>query len=506
MVNGLRARCSVLARVGVALVGGELVVGGLLHDPLRLHAQLVNGWAGAVGVGALLVTGAASSGRSAHRRTTRTLLVDPLTGAGTRSAVVRSVDRELARGAGDVIVLRVDLDGLAELHGTLGPDAVDEVLRQVAGRLTDLAPTGWLGRLDGASFVLARADLTGEIAAIDAAVRVRDALHRPIEVAGLPLGVQARVGVAVGPVHGGTADDLLRRADLAAQRARRGPDHVVVFEPAHERPTPERLALVADLRRALDDGGLALEYQPVVHLPTGRVAAVEALLRWTHPTLGALPADEVIELAEHSALIGPLTRWVLDEALRQCNVWCDMGTYLSVSVNVSARCLDDESFADDVECAMLRHGVPPHLLEIELTESAVPDDTALARRVLGRLHRLGVTIAVDGFGTGHASLAYLQTLPVDTLKIDATFVAELGHRPGDGTIVRAIVALGRSLGLQVVAAGVADDRAERFLLDVGCDLGQGFRWARPMRADDALAWARAAEASHERNGRNAASD
>jgi EAL domain-containing protein (putative c-di-GMP-specific phosphodiesterase class I) len=320
-----------------------------------------------------------------------------------------------------------------------------------------------------------------------------------VEVRGLPLGVQARVGVALGPDHGVDADALLRRVDLATQRAWRGPVPVVLFDAADERPTPDRLALVADLRRAIDRGALELEYQPVMHLASGRVAGVEALLRWRHPDRGVLDTAEVVALAERSALIGPLTAWVLDEALRQCSAWCDAGSFLSVSVNVSAHCLADEGFADDVECAMLRHGVPAHLLEVELTESAVPGDADQARRVLGRLHRLGVNIAIDGFGTGHASLAYLQTLPVDTLKIDATFVDGVGHRPGDGTIVRAIVALGRSLGLQVVAAGVADDKAERFLLDVGCELGQGFRWARPMGPGDALAWARACDASAERD-------
>lgn len=485
---------SLVARAGVAVVGAELVVGGLLHDPLHVHARLADGRVGAVAAGAALLGGSAVSAVTTRRRAVRALLVDPLTGVGTRTAAVRACGRR----PGATTVVRADIGGLDEVLATLGAGAVDAVLRQLAARLVDLAPTATVARLDGSSFAVVRTDPGGVEAAASFGAMVRDALHRPVELRGLPLGVQACVGVAVGPEPGGTGDDLLRRADLAVQRARRCHDGVALFDPAHERPTPDRLALVADLRRALDEGSLSLEYQPVVHLATRRVAAVEALLRWQHPTRGLLDAAEVVALAEQSALIGPLTRWVVDEALRQCAAWCELGTYLSVSVNVSARCLDDESFADDVESAMVRHDVPAHLLEVELTESAVPDDAARARRVLARLHRLGVTIAVDGFGTGHASLAYLQHLPVDTLKIDASFVAELGHRPGDGTIVRAIVALGRSLGLQVVAGGVADEKAERFLLDVGCELGQGFRWAPPMRAGDALAWARAADAAAER--------
>lgn len=499
MLTRLRDRCSLLARVAVGLAGAELAVGGLLGDPLGVHARLLEGRTGAVATGALLMVGAGASERGARRRAARALLVDPLTGLGTRAAVVAALASAARPGAPAPTVARADIEGLDEVHVTLGPGAVDEVLRQLAVRLVDLAPTATVARLDGSSFALVRTDLVGAGEAATFGAMVRDALHRPVEVRGLPLGVQAAVGVAAGPEHGGTADDLLRRADLAAQRARRRHDGVAVFDPAEERATPDRLALVADLRRALDGGALALEYQPVVHLATGRVAAVEALLRWHHPTRGTLDAAEVVALAERSALIGPLTRWVVDEALRQCGEWCELGTYLSVSVNVSAHCLDDESFADDVESAMVRHDVPAHLLEIELTESAVPGDTARARRVLTRLHRLGVAIAVDGFGTGHASLAYLQTLPVDALKIDASFVADLGHRPGDGTIVRAIVALGRALGLQVVAAGVADTAAERFLLDVGCELGQGYRWTPPLRAGDALAWARAADAAAERD-------
>jgi EAL domain-containing protein (putative c-di-GMP-specific phosphodiesterase class I) len=225
---------------------------------------------------------------------------------------------------------------------------------------------------------------------------------------------------------------------------------------------------------------------------------MEALVRWRHPLRGELQPTAFVDAAERHGLGQALTRWALDAAVGQVAAWCADGTYLPVSVNVSARRVSDPTFADDVEDALARHDVPPHLLEIELTETASPPDLGAARIVLQRLHRLGIGIAIDGFGTGHASLAYLEALPVDVVKIDGSFVARLARRPGDDAIVRTILALGHSLGLQVVAEGVHDDRVARRLAELGCELGQGFRWTRPLPPSDALAWARASAASARR--------
>jgi diguanylate cyclase (GGDEF)-like protein len=505
VVDGTRAERFVASRV--VQPGSQVdwaVVVPVEVEPLRVQDLLSRDSVAVVAIGLLLLLVVFLNARNARRTAERDALVDALTGASSREGVARFVDEALARrnDHSTVTVLHAELDGLAELHGALGHAAASELLRQVAQRLVAWLPSAHVGRLDGATFALACEELRDHAEAVAFAEMVHDLLHEPIEVDGLQLGVEAHVGVVVGPEHGLDASVLLRRADLAAQRARAAHEPVVLFERPFDNPTPERLALVADLRRAVDDDQLFLNYQPIVHMLSGEVVGFEALVRWHHPTRGVLLPGEFVPLAEPTALVHPLTARVLDEAMRQCSAWCEAGSYIPIAVNVSARCLSDDGFAMVVEDAMNRWNVPPHLLEIELTESAVMDDPTRARRVLAQLHRLGVNIAIDDFGTGHSSLAYLQSLPVDTLKIDASFVQQLGHRPGEGTIVRSIVGLARTLGLQVVAEGVDDDHALRFLVEVGCDLGQGYRWAQPMDGHAALALARACALSSDAGGRD----
>ena len=468
-------------------------------DALRLQDLLTRDSVAVVAIGLLLLLVVFLNAGNARRAAARAALIDPLTGVRSRLGIVAHIDEAFAdrRAATTVCVIQIELDGLPDVHGTLGHVAAAELLRRVARRLVVEFPSVEVARLDGGSFALACTDLADPAEALAFAEMVRESLHEPFELDGLQLGVDADLGVVLGPDHGLDGALLLRRADLAAQRARAAHDPVVLFERSFDSPTPERLALVAELRRAIDNDELLLNYQPIVHMLSGEVVAFEALVRWRHPTRGVIPPVEFVPLAERTALVHPLTAWVLDEAMRQSNAWCEAGTFVPIAINVSARCLDDESFADAVEETMTRWNVPSHLLEIELTESAVMDDPARARRVLGQLHRLGVNIAIDDFGTGYSSLAYLQSLPVDMLKIDATFVQQLGHRPGEGTIVRSIVALARTLGLQVIAEGVDDDKALRFLVETGCDLGQGYRWAQPMDGEAALAMVRACSLSSE---------
>ena len=500
-VNGQRA---VTSRVVVPEVDEDwAVLVPITVDRLRVQDLLTRDSVAVVAIGLLLLLVVFLNARNARRARERAALVDPLTGVSSRLGIVRYIDEVLAaRAEGTTVtVIQVDLDGLPDVHGTLGHVAASELLRRVARRIVVEFPSVHVARLEGGTFALACRDLVDPAEALAFAELVRESLHEPFELDGLSLGVDADLGVVTGPEHGLDAALLLRRADLAAQRARAAHEPIVLFERGFDNPTPERLALVADLRRAIENDELFLNYQPIIHMLSGEVVAFEALVRWRHPTRGILLPGEFVPLAERTALVHPLTAWVLDTAMRQVNEWCEADTFVPVAINVSARCLSDEGFAFTVEDVMDRWGVPSHLLEIELTESAVMDDASQAKRVLGQLHRLGVNIAIDDFGTGYSSLAYLQSLPVDTLKIDASFVQQLGHRPGEGTIVKSIVALARTLGLQVIAEGVDDDHAMRFLLDIGCDLGQGYHWSQPVDGDDALALVRSrlltAEQAHD---------
>jgi EAL domain-containing protein (putative c-di-GMP-specific phosphodiesterase class I) len=257
--------------------------------------------------------------------------------------------------------------------------------------------------------------------------------------------------------------------------------------------TPSRLTLLGDLRVAIAENQLALDYQPKANLDTGKIQGVEALVRWHHPTLGLLPPSEFIPIAEHTGLIKPLTTWVLTRALGQCRQWRDETKArgwedLSMAINLSTRSLLDDDFPAEVEAALDRWEIPAHLLELEITESAIMTDPKRARRLLTELAELGVRIAIDDFGTGYSSLAYLKDLPVNQLKIDQSFVQHMHSDVNDAIIVRSVVDLGHNLGLQTVAEGVEDLETWDQLAQLGCDDAQGYFLAKPMAPGEIMAW------------------
>jgi EAL domain-containing protein (putative c-di-GMP-specific phosphodiesterase class I) len=302
------------------------------------------------------------------------------------------------------------------------------------------------------------------------------------------------IGIAIAPLHSGDADTLLRYADTAMYAAKRGRRTYALYDPAQDAHSPERLALLGELREAIAGGGLQLHYQPKATLSTGEVTAVEALARWPHPERGFIPPGQFIPLAEASGLIGPLTLWVLGEAVRQCGAWRQEGQALEIAVNLSAWTLHDPEILTVVDGLLQAHDVPPALLRLEVTESAVMDDPDRALDVLARLSALGVRLSIDDFGTGYSSLAYLKRLPVDELKIDQAFVRHVADDEADATIVRSTISLGHNLGLNVVAEGVEDEAAWRLLAEAGCDRAQGYYLARPMPAGDVVRWLQAREA------------
>jgi EAL domain-containing protein (putative c-di-GMP-specific phosphodiesterase class I) len=318
--------------------------------------------------------------------------------------------------------------------------------------------------------------------------RIVQALEQPIALDGLDVEVGGSVGVAMAPEHATDAAALLKRADMAMYDAKTSVRRLRMFDPELDTDSPRRLTLVAELRTALQNGDVAVHVQPQTRLASGRVAGVEALARWRHPTLGDVAPDEFIPIAERSGLIGPLTTLVLDTSLAAWAQWRAAGHDLTVAVNLSARSLHDPDLVDEVARLLHKHAVPASRLTLEVTESAVMADPGRAVALLHRLRVLGVRLSVDDFGTGYSSLSYLQRLPVQEVKIDRSFVVALDTEGENVAIVRAIVDLGRNLGLDVVAEGVEDQAAWDLLASMHCDQAQGWHLAHPMPVAELVPW------------------
>jgi diguanylate cyclase (GGDEF)-like protein len=387
-------------------------------------------------------------------------------------------------------VLFMDLDGFKVINDSLGHNAGDQLLVALAERLGDtVRGADSVARFGGDEFAVLCADLDDAAEAVVLAERIADALALPFSLgADGEHVVTASIGIAVAPSEGTSPADLLRDADLAMYRAKeQGRAGYATFDASMHAAANERLALATTLRRAVETGELLLHFQPQVGLVGGRhhVAGVEALVRWDHPERGLVLPGEFIPVAESTGLILPIGSWVLGEACRQLGAWQRQGRPdLSMCVNVSARQLADHGFVDEVGRALASSDLTPSTLCLEITESVLMEDLDLCADTLAELKRLGVALSVDDFGTGYSSLAYLQRLPADFLKIDKTFVDELGTSAAATAIVRTIIDLAHSLGLGVVAEGVETEVQAAALSVLGCDQAQGFLFARPAAADD----------------------
>ena len=396
----------------------------------------------------------------------------------------RAQDRQAA-------VLLLDLSRFKEVNDTLGHHVGDELLRVVAARLLALdLPAATVARLGGDEFaVLLPARPDAEDAAIAAARLVTSALGHPVALPEAVLSTGASIGIALAQPHSGK-DDLLRHADTAMYAAKAAGAPFAVYDEDLDRGRVERLSLLADLHQALDADELTLHYQPKFDLAFGVVTSVEALVRWTHPRLGNVPPDVFVPLAESTALIEPLTRAVLGQALAQCRRWMDAGTAVSVAVNLSARNVGDPELPEQVAAALVHAGVPAELLILEITESSVMGDPDHTVPILRRLAAIGVTLSLDDFGTGYSSLSYLQRLPVRELKIDRSFVVGLEATSDDraaetsAALIRSITGLKTTLGLRIVAEGVEDGHTMERLRELGCDLIQGYHIGRPAPAEE----------------------
>jgi len=391
-------------------------------------------------------------------------------------------------------VLLLDLDGFKEINDTFGHHVGDLLLQRVAERLQGgLREGDTVARLGGDEFAVLLPGDDRDGARVTAG-KIADALAAPTLVEGRAVRTRASIGIALYPDQGADADLLLRRADMAMYAAKRGGTGVAVYDPELDRYAPDRLALIEELHAAIAHDGLRLHYQPKVDLATGRVSRVEALARWPHPLRGMIPPDQFIPLAEQAGLIGPLTRWVTGEALRQCGAWRRVGLLLGVNVNLSATSLRDAALVEDIAGLLAAHAAPPATLRLELTESAIIADMTHTAAVLARLAALGVGIAIDDYGTGYSSLAYLKRLPIDEIKIDQSFVRYLTVNETDATIVASTIGLGHSLSLRVVAEGAEDAETVARLAALGCDAVQGYYYSRPLPPHELERWLRQRDA------------
>jgi diguanylate cyclase (GGDEF)-like protein len=403
---------------------------------------------------------------------------DQVTGLPNRSAAETGIAQAL-EADGNGALLMVGLARVQEVIKTLGHEVCDRMMREAGQRLHAPARGGDVARATDTQFSVFLAG-AGREAAAAAAFRLVESLGEPYREADLTLDFAPAVGIALAPAHGGTAGTLLRHAEVALIAAIASGDDVGVYDPATDPHRPERLSLMGELREAIAAGTLELEYQPKLALAGGCVDACEGLVRWPHPALGRIAPDVFVPLAEESGNIRQLTRWVLAAGIAQAARWRAQGRDLRVSLNVSARDLDDVELPRRVAELLAIHGVPPEAIALEITESAIMDKPDAAIAVLRRLAGQGIDLAIDDFGIGQSSFAYLRRLPVRELKIDRTFVARLGHSRDDQEIVRSIIDLGHRLGYRVTAEGVEDAATLAWLGDAGCDHAQGYFVARPM--------------------------
>ena len=414
----------------------------------------------------------------------RQALHDALTGLPNRALLdnrLQHAIRAAGRDERSVGLLLLDLNQFKEVNDTLGHDAGDRLLRIVSDRLrTSMRASDTVARLGGDEFAVLLTDDVSPRRTLRAAERVLACFDQPLAIDGMSLQTGASLGVALYPDHGRTADEIRKNADVAMYVAKRRGGGVAVYDPVRDQADRDRLHVVSDLRRAIDDGQLELHYQPIVDLATGAVDRIEALIRWIHPERGVVPPIEFIDLAEVTGLIRPMTQWILDRALGDLADLRHEHPDLGLAVNVSIRNLYEPGFVDGVGEALERHGIPGSFLSLELTETQMMDDPLLADTVLGRLRQLGVRSSVDDFGTGHSSLSDLQSLPISELKIDTSFIQSMTDNDGAATIVRSVISLGHNLGLTVVAEGVEDNDAMTSLSLLGCDRAQGFLFSRPV--------------------------
>lgn len=386
-------------------------------------------------------------------------------------------------------LLLMDLDRFRDINDTLGHHRGDSVLQQVVLRLKSaLFEPDIVARLGGDEFAVLLPRLAAAEHINIVIQKILKALEMPFVIEGLPIAVEASIGVALYPDHGTNPDILMQRADVAMYAAKRSGCSYIIYDAKVDQHSPRRLALMGELRQAIDSDQLLLHYQPKIDLRTNRASGAEALIRWQHPEYGLIPPDQFIVSAEQTGLIEPLTRWVLNTALRQCEAWHQAGLSITVSVNLSARNLHNPQLPEQVADLLQNYGVASSQLVLEITESVIMVDPAHAMETLTRLNKIGVRLSIDDFGTGYSSLGYLKRLPVQEIKIDKSFVIDLMSDEDDVVLVISIINLAHNIGRKVVAEGVENQEIWDRLAAFGCDAAQGYFWSHPLPAAELTRW------------------
>ncbi len=427
---------------------------------------------------------------SANRQLRHLAMHDPLTGLPNRVLLDDRLAQAIARAERDgrsFAVLACDLDRFKLINDSLGHRAGDELLQEVARRLTAVVrTTDTVARFGGDEFVLVANSIADAAAAQRLAAAVIEALLEPVPIAGIAIHTTPSIGIAVYPADGASADALLAHADAAMYAAKAcGRGNAQRYVQGMNRGVENRVQLESDLHAAVALRQFELHYQPKVDIVDGTVRSAEALIRWVHPERGTVSPAEFIPLAEECGLIGAIGEWVIREACRQARAWQNAGVpRLRVSVNLSASQFHDSGLAELIRSALNDAGLDARYLEVELTESAVMTNPEQSTAILEQLSAMGVLVSVDDFGTGYSSMGYLRRFPIDKLKIDRVFINEIVSRHEDASIVRAIISLAHSLHLKVVAEGVETVAQLDFLKAAGCDEYQGYHFSRPLAAAD----------------------
>ena len=414
---------------------------------------------------------------------------DPLTSLPNRhtiSDLLRTAMIATDQEAENLLFCIIDVHGLKDINDSLGHESGDEILRMISERLKDaLRSSDKVGRFGGDKFA-AILTHSKSAATIELCTRLLSTLDSAFKLDGHSLYIAAALGVATYPEHAENAPALIQKAEIALHKAKATAKDFVIFDAQHDHSNAANVNLSNDLRNAIRDGQLQLHYQAQMDLRSGKIMGAEALARWIHPEHGFIPPDTFIDIAERTGLIKPLTEWVLATAIKQCAEWRKSCRPLTISINLSARNLHDETLTKQITRLIRHWQIIPDQICLEITETAMMADPEHAKQLLDEFDSLGLRLSIDDFGTGYSSLGYLKKLPVDEIKIDKSFVMNMKDDENDASIIRATVGLAHDLGLTVVAEGVENQESLDELKRLGCEIAQGYHISRPIPADDFL--------------------